>query len=179
LCGFQDLSREERLSRANEILNSTELKQSICHKILGCTFKDIEKTMIAVIQERQITEAQAEQLELEEMAPEKFDPEVTFRVNREASNVVKKSVYGTYTKEQVAKLLAASKAPIVVSEPLEPTREYPILSREQCEALMREYFKYKIQETERKEEEEWALVKTTESEAKTESTMKHSTSTKT
>ena len=154
MCGLQNLSREERLSRANEILKDTDLKQSICHQILGCTHKDVEKSMLAVVNERQITEEQAEQLELEEMAPEKFDPEITFKVNKHASNVPKdSSSYGAYTREQVAALLAASKAPCEPSPVLEKT-EYPTMSREECERLVREHFEYKDNEKKKQKERE-------------------------
>ncbi len=131
--------------------------------------------MLAVINERQITEEQQEQLELEEMAPEKFDPEITFKVNKHASNVPRDTSYGTYTREQVAALLAASKAPCEPSPVLEKT-EYPTMSREECERLVREHFEYK--ENEKKKREAWDFQKTTELETKTVIKTKRSTSTK-
>jgi hypothetical protein len=151
LCGLQKLSRDERLSRANEILNSTELKQAICHQILGCTFKDIERAMAVTIDERQITEAQAERMELEEMAPEKFDPQLEFKINKEASNIKKDYRYTTYSMEEVQKLLAASNAPYVPQEPTIRT-EYKTMPRELAEQLVREHFEYKEMERKKKED---------------------------
>lgn len=134
--------------------------------------------MTAVINERQITEEQAEQLELEELAPEKFDPEITFKVNKAASNVPKETGYRTYTREEVAALLAASKAPCEPTPPREKT-EYPTMTREQCEALMRDHFEYKEREKKRKEElAAWDSQKTIVSERKTNTTTKRSKSTK-
>ena len=156
MIGLQNLSREERLNRANEVLNDSDLKQAICHQILGCTHKDVVRALHAIINEKQITEAQAIQLELKEMAPEKFDPEITFKVNKSASNVTKEFRYGTYTREQVAKLLAASNAPCEVEpKPLTTTaKQYPTITREECERLVREHYEYNDREKKKKEERE-------------------------
>jgi len=178
LCGLQNLSREERLSRANEILKDTDLKQSICHQILGCTHKDVEKSMLAVVNERQLTEEQVEQLELEEMAPEKFDPEITFKVNKSASNVPKEVRYGTYTREQVHALLNPPKT-WDHREPDAPPTVYPTMSREDCERLVKEHFEYKDNAKKKKEEfETWDSLKTTELDLKIDAKTKRSTSTK-
>lgn len=136
--------------------------------------------MTAVIRERQVTEAQQEQLELEELAPDKFDPEIEFKVNKQASNNRKEIRYGTYTREQVAALIAASKASY---EPETPHRSassnYPTLSREECERLVREHFEYKEREKKKRQElEQWDSLKTTESVKKIANTKKRSTSTK-
>lgn len=179
LCGLSQLSREERLSRANEILRSTELKQAICHEILGCTHKDVDRAMRAIIDQRQITEEQAEQLELEEMAPEKFDPEVTFIANKHAADPHKFQTYGEpYTRQQVAMLLAASSAPTEMSPPVEKTN-YPTMTREECEFLMADHYAYLEREREnKKEREEWVSPKTTELEVKTDTKTKRTKSTK-
>jgi hypothetical protein len=134
--------------------------------------------MLAVINERQLTEKQVEQLELEEMAPEKFDPEITFKVNKEASNVVKETRYGTYTREQVAALLNPPKT-WIQHEPERPPTVYPTLSREQCEALMRDHFEYKENALKKqKEREAWDSLKTTELDLKINTKTKRSTFTK-
>ena len=134
---------------------------------------------MAVINERQITEEQQEQLELEEMAPEKFDPEITFKVNKHASNIPRDpSNYGTYTREQVAALLAASKAPCEPSPVLEKT-EYPTMTREECERLVTEHFQYKENEKKKQmERDSWGSQKTTALDTKTVTKTKRSTSTK-
>lgn len=152
LCGFKDLSRERRLSLAYEILKDVELKQSICHEILGCTHKDVEQTMRSILDERQLSEEQIEKLELETMAPEKFDPEITFKINKKASNISKDTHYSTYTKEQVMSLLAASNAPYIKEERVDCSSEYGTLSREECERLISEHFAHKINEKKKQEE---------------------------
>lgn len=179
LCGLNQLNREERLSRATEILRNSDLKQSICHEILGCTHKDIDRAMRSVVDERQITEEQQEMLELEELAPEKFDPEITFIANKHAADPHEFQTYGEpYTREQVAALLAASKAPPKV-EPTEERMQYPTMTREEAEFLMTDHYAYLEREKElRKERQEWDSMKTTVLEVKTESTTKHTKSTK-
>lgn len=134
--------------------------------------------MIAVLNERQLTEEQQERLELEEMAPEKFDPEITFKVNKNASNLHKEAVYGTYTREQVAILLAASKAQCRPS-PIVEKKEYPTMTREECERLVREHYEYKENEKKKqKERETWDFQTTTELDTKTVTKTKRLTSTK-
>lgn len=178
LCGFNDLSdRSERIERAYQILNSAELKQSICLKILGTTFKDVEKAMEGILKERQITEEQREILE-EEFIPEKFDPEVTFLANKDAADIKKTSGYSTYSREDVNRLMAASKAPPKQIETPEK-RDYPIMSREECERLMKEHYEYLEEKSKKKEQEpEWDSQKMTGFELKTKKQTKPTNSTK-
>lgn len=169
LCGLDKLSREEKVLRANEILNSVELKQAICHEILGTKFKDIEKAMLDALKERQLTPEQEEEFELRESHPEKyeepeFDPELEFKINKKAADKPKNgpSAYGTYTREQVAELLAASNAPYEQPPMMTMPKNYPTYSREQVEELMREHYAYEIEEKKRKEErDKWDSQKTT------------------
>jgi hypothetical protein len=182
LCGFNNLEREERLSRAHEILNSNELKQAICHEILGTTFKDVERAMEAILKERQLTPAQEEELELRKTIPEKFepefDPDLEFKINKKAADHKKESGYRTHTREEVAELLAASKAPCEPTPQIEKT-EYPTMTREECERLVREHYEYLAEQKKKKEEyAAWDSQKMTESELKTKNTKKPTKSTK-
>lgn len=182
LCGFNDLEREERVSRAHEILNSTELKQAICHQILGTTFKDVERAMDAVIKERQLTPSQEEELELRESHPEKYEPEfdheLEFKINKKAADRPKVTGYRHYTREEVAELIAASNAPYEPPPPVERP-DYPTYTREQVQELLRDHFSYKDEEKRRKEERaKWDSQKTTEFAPKTASTTKRTKSTK-
>lgn len=183
MCGFNDLERDEKVARAYQILNSLELKQAICHKILGTTFKDVEKAMEGVIKERQLTPDQEEEIELRESHPEKFegdnfDPTVTFKKNQSAGDTVKSSGYQTLSREDVARLMAASNAPIQKSEPVRTT-EYPTMTREECERLMREHYEHIENEKKRKEERaKWDFPKTIASAPKIEHTTKPTKSTK-
>lgn len=185
MCGFNDLEREEKITRANEILNSTELKQAICHKILGTTFKDIERAMNAIIDERQLTETQREELELRKSHPEKYeeeayDPHVDFIKNKQVASP-EKSVggYRTLTREECAALIAASNAPFEPPPPVE-RRDYPTYTREQVEALMRDHYSYKDNEKKKKEERaQWDSQKTTELDPKIKHPTKRTNSTKT
>lgn len=166
LCGFQQLSREERLSRATEILNSNELKQAICHKILGASFKDIDKVMTAIINERQLTPDQEDEIELQEIAPEKFepkfDPDLEFKLNKKAADPSGSMRYEPYTREEVAALIEATNAPYE-SPPGMECRKYGTYTREQVAKLMQEQMR---------------CTKTIVLESKTRSQMKHLNSSK-
>lgn len=183
LCGFNDLEREERVIRANEILNSTDLKQSICHKILGTTFKDVERAMEAIIKEKQLTPEQREEAELRKSHPEKYEPEFDadfeFKVNKKAADAPKTSGYRTYSREEVAELIAASKAPTPPPTPIERS-SYPTYSKEQVRELLRDHFSYKDEQKRKREEErvKWDSQKTTEFGPKTANTAKRTNSTK-
>lgn len=182
MCGFNELDREQKVIRAQEILSTAELKQAICHQILGTTFKDIERAMRAIIDERQLTTEQQEELEIRQTMPEKyepeFDPTFEFKLNKKAADPKKGSGYGTYTREQVAELLAASNAPCLPPPVREPI-EYPTYSREQVQELMRQHYEYLEEEKRRNEERaKWGSQKTTELDQKTVSTKKPSISTK-
>ncbi len=185
MCGFNDLDREAKVARAHEIINSTELKQAICHQILGTTFKDVVNAMMAVINERQLTPDQKEEVELRETHPQKyertFDPKIEFKVNKHAADPSRKkgSGYREYTREEVAKLIAASNAPFTPPEPV-ARKEYPTYSREQVEFFMRQHNEYIANEKKQKEERaKWDSPKTIELEPKIESTTKRSNSTNT
>jgi predicted membrane-bound dolichyl-phosphate-mannose-protein mannosyltransferase len=112
------------------------------------------------------------------MAPEKFDPEITFKINKHASNVVKEVRYRTYTREEVAELLNPTNT-WEHQEPEAPPTVYPHLPREEAERLVREHFEYIENEKKRlKEYTKWDSAKTTESGQRTASTMRPSKSTK-
>lgn len=180
LCGFDNLSREERLSRANEILNSTELKQEICHQILGTSYKDVERAMESIIKERQLTPEQEEEKNLREIAPEKFepvfDPEFEFKVNKKSSDNVEEFRYRAPTREEVARLLTAYTAPkeIPITTPT-MSRTYDTYTLEQVQEFMREHREYLGRP---KEGSKWDSTKTTELETKTASKTKRTNSTK-
>lgn len=182
MCGFNDLERDEKVARAYQILNSLELKQAICHKILGTTFKDVEKAMEGVIKERQLTPDQEEEIELRESHPEKYEgefyPEVTFKKNQSAADRPKESGYSTYSREEIAELMAASAKEYVPSEP-ELMGDYPTYSRAQIEQWMTEHWEHIEKQSKRKQEKEaWDSQKTTESVLKIKPPTKPTKSTK-
>ena len=180
LCGLINLERTEKIRIANEILNSTELKQAVCNQILGTTFKDVEKAMEAILRERQLTEEQLEILELEKQVPEKFDYEFEFKLNKHASDFKNKSSrYRTYTPGEVAALLAASDGETSSFESEAPKREYEPMPREMAERLVREHFEYKENERKKREEIKWDSQNMTELDRKIASITKRSKSTKT
>lgn len=52
ICGFEGLDWEARQTKATQILESTEWKQSICNELLGLSFKDLERTLRGIATER-------------------------------------------------------------------------------------------------------------------------------
>jgi hypothetical protein len=168
-----NLNREEKLLRANEIINKTELKQAICNEILGCTHKDVERAMISVINERILTEEQKEQLELEKHAPQKFDPDIEFPIQKKLNGNFKQSQYRTLTLEETQALLATNNKP-VEEKPKTQSTNYHTYSREEVERMVREHYQYKSPEVNK----EWVSTKTTELEIKTKSTTKRTQFTK-
>lgn len=181
MCGFNEIERDEKVARAHQILNSTELKQAICHKILGTTFKDVEKAMEGVLKERQLSPDQEEELELRDSHPEKYEgefyPDVEFKKNKDAADPVKNTGYTTYSKYEVAELMAASSAEYTPSEP-EPMSDYPTYSREHIEQFMFEHWEHIENQKKRKQEKEWDSTKTTESVLKIKPATKPTTSSK-
>lgn len=134
--------------------------------------------MLGIINERQLSEEQLDKLELEELAPDKFDPEIQFKVNKQLSDVYSEVRFRPLTREETAKLMTASKAKVVL-ERVEDIRQYGTYSREQIEAFMTEHYAYKHKPSkEKKEKEEWDKAKTTVSETKTATKTKPSKSTK-
>lgn len=54
LCGLTGLEYEARRSRAIDILASREWKQQLCNDLAGLSFKDIERTLNGIIDEREL-----------------------------------------------------------------------------------------------------------------------------
>lgn len=134
--------------------------------------------MISIINERQVTEEQQEMLELEQQAPEKFDPEFEFMLNKHASDrQPKTSKYQTLTPEETRRLLEASFGERKTVEEPRVVKDYEPLDRETAARLVREHYEYKEREKKRKEQQ-WALEKTIESVKKTVPTTKRSKSLK-
>ena len=152
------MDREAKVARAHEIINSTELKQQICHQILGTTYKDIVKAMMSVINEKQLTPEQEEEQELRETYPEKYEPEfdplIEFKVNKHAADPSRKkgNPYREYTREEVADLIAASESEWIPPEKPAARQDYPTYSREQVESFMRDHYEYLEREKKAKEE---------------------------
>jgi predicted RNA methylase len=163
ISGLLNLSKEERSLKAHEILDSNEAKQAICRQILGCTFKEVERVMLSVIQERQLTESQKEQIELQKVAPHKFNPEIEFEMEFELNSKLynrREIVFSFYSIEESRRLVEESKISKAQERVVVPNTNYPSYSLEEVKKLLREGG------------ELWDSTKTTESEQKTKSSTK-------
>lgn len=139
LVGLEGLSKEERLLRAKEVLENQHTKQKLCNLVPGLTFKDIDRAMKDVISERQPTEKEQEELELREIAPEKFEPPVPalLRPPHLQGKQNRELRYESPTREQVAWLLEQSKKPIKSEEPIKKSNtNYRTYTREEVAALL-------------------------------------------
>lgn len=132
VCGLNDLDRDERLSRAHEILNSQELKQAICNQILGTSFKDVERAMKSLIEDRRPTPEEEEMLELERIAPEKLRAEELFPKPKKQ----KKQYFSQYSPEEVKALMAASTAPPEYKQPIDKDLYHPTYTLEDTQAML-------------------------------------------
>ena len=75
ICGLNNLSREDKVRKANAILADSDYKQKICNEIVGASHRDVEKVLKAVATTKASREEQ-ELAELEEDCPEKLNPEL-------------------------------------------------------------------------------------------------------
>lgn len=132
------------------------MKQSICNQILGASFKDVERAVSAIIDERRLTREQEEMLELEAQAPEKFDKddlEFQFKVSKTStpkySGYMDPSSYEykAYIQELLAEYFGRKDEEKVDLEPPNNPIDYPTLSLEQTQELLAEYFARKDSKT--------------------------------
>ena len=135
ICGLENISKEERIKRAQQILNDPAEKQALCNRLVGLSHRDIEKVLKDIVTERK-SKQQEEYEELLNEVPEKLFPnEVNFKqksnvkvtsvidpdeirglieaTQRPLEDVVKKldPAYSTYSFEEVAAILAGNYHP--------------------------------------------------------------------
>lgn len=114
--------------------------------------------MQGILNERNITEDEVEELEDRQANPEKyeeeeFDPEFEFKVNRP-----KETMAPSYlTREQVAALLRASEGDFNPVEPEWPAKTYPPLPREVAERLVREHYEYLAEQKAKRQDTQKSL----------------------
>ena len=53
ICGLVELDWEARQARASEILNNNSWKQQLCNELVGLSFRDLERVLTGVANERQ------------------------------------------------------------------------------------------------------------------------------
>ena len=116
--------------------------------------------MLSVVKERQLTEAQKEQIELQRLAPQKINPEIDFEVNARIYGHHEIS-YSLYSREESRRLVEESGISKAQDKPKPFSTFYPTYSSEEVKDLLIE------------SGESWVSTNTTESETKTKSTTKH------
>lgn len=129
LCGLSNLSKEDKVKRANAILSDYDFRQSICNQVVGTSHRDIEKILKAIV----ITKLSAEEeenAELERDNPEKLHPELSIKRSVKPTKMVPIT-----DQKEINWLINASNQPLEEDEPKQP-RDYPSYSTEEINALL-------------------------------------------
>ena len=132
LCGLEGLNRADRAVRSKQLLEDDELKQFICHQLLGTTFRDIDKVLkeeIAASKARSEEESIYEEMEFSQ--PEKLDPE-----HSPAKKKHKALKRGYYTPEETLKLIEADSNKKWMAEVSQPKEITSTWSPEEIWALI-------------------------------------------
>lgn len=95
--------------------------------------------MRAVIKERQLSDREQEIIDLESLAPEKFDLEVEFKVNQHAADKKKDSGYRTLSREDVVVLLAISLSKKTKNNNSSRYLEYNTYSQDEVREFVKEF----------------------------------------
>ena len=151
--GLNGLPRDERVRLARHIVRDDKEKQRLCNEIMGLSFRDIEKVMASIINEKKFSRNEEEE-ELMELAPEKFNsapirpPSLKEREEQEVFRPKSSSSqYRNPTREEVQWLLEQSKKPVENPDPPPPRKDYDTYTMEEVAALLRgdynpEHFKH-------------------------------------
>jgi len=123
-CELEGLSKEDTLSRAFEIIDDYDFKQGLCIKYPGLTHKDIDRTMKAILANKQLKTKE------EDINPEKYSCNIYGDISKSSIK------YGILTREETRKLVEASDEPVIVEEraPQLPGRGY---AAEEVQSLIR------------------------------------------
>jgi hypothetical protein len=134
-CNLVGLSKKDQLRRAHEILNSSDVKQAICNRIVGASFRDIERTMRGIINERQPSEEEQEMLEIMKSNPEKINPDVLIYPVFSSKKHDMPRRHNALTMEETRALLELGNKPIAQESSL-MQKNYPTYTQEQVQQLM-------------------------------------------
>ncbi len=135
ICGLTSLKKEERAKRAQQILSDTNEKQAICHQIIGASYKDIEKALRSIVDDKRPSyeeEFEQEHFQEEPVKPSKPQRNVTtipmeqlldqdevnallsessMSIVEQRSEYTDRGDYETYSFEEVAALLEGTYHP--------------------------------------------------------------------
>ena len=137
MCGFDGLDQGEIIARAAEILDSTELKQAVCQRILGASHKDIEKAMHSVLNDRS---------EKSEEAVLPRQSTIDAIVPKKQKKSQDKPKYRNYSYDEVQCLIEASKTSIKPNVEPSTNLHYPTYSIEEASQMVIEHVGYKESE---------------------------------
>lgn len=108
ICGLTNLSREDKVRKANAILADSDLKQKVCNQIMGASHKDIEKALKAVAATKASSEEDEEAAELERDYPEKLDPDI--KLGRKVKPL---RLMAITNQREINELISATNEPLV------------------------------------------------------------------
>lgn len=130
------MSREDRIARATELLTDIAEKQLACNKVIGLSFKDIDRVLKAVIAEKKSAKSDEDDERFE--SPEKWGdrPESPVRESPVGSSPFKSETGLPFTRDEVAWLLA--QRDIILSETnTRPNRNYATYREHEVDALIK------------------------------------------
>lgn len=130
------MSREDRIERAKELLNDIQEKQAACNKVVGLSFKDIDRVLKAVIAEKKSNKSDDEDERLDN--PDKWGDRSgeLLRGSTKEANPLKGEAGLPFTRDEV-KWLLEQRDVILYEERPTSARSYKTYSVHEVNALIK------------------------------------------
>jgi hypothetical protein len=139
-CGLSDLGREDRILLAQEIVESSDLKQQICNDVDGLSFRDIEKVLGEILRskaDRSHKKDKKRKNEDTEDTHSQEEAEYDNSTNEERVITRKKlKLEWLLNTEEVNFLIEASMAPAVVKSTIVSNHRYDTYDEDECSYLI-------------------------------------------
>jgi hypothetical protein len=133
LWDLDTLSSDDRVGRATELLNDIQEKQAACNKVVGLSFKDIDKVLKAIINEKK--PGRSDEDDEREQNPDKWSS-ASPSIDSERATGRHYDVGDAYSPEDVAWFLA-QKDRIIVEESNKTLIGYKSYTPAQVDALLK------------------------------------------
>jgi hypothetical protein len=138
-CGLSDLGREDRILLAQEIIESSDLKQQICNDADGLSYRDIEKVLSEILRSKADRSSKNSKRKEKQNNEQDFESESADSPEEEHLVEVKrkklKLVY-LIDQEEVNTLIEASLAPPVIKSTISSGARYDTYTQRECNDLI-------------------------------------------
>jgi len=137
-CGLSDLGREDRILLAQEIIESSDLKQQICNDVDGLSFRDIEKVLSEILKSKAERSSKKDKRKSKDTNEQDFDSESIDLPEEEPVAIVRKKLKLQYLidQDEVNLLIEASLAPPVVKSTISTEARYDTYTQRECNDLL-------------------------------------------